>query len=406
MRPLLQLVLLLSIGASAQASEVPISPLWGDLDPGRYEVGFKVLFLFDDTRSFATAGAGSSSYAGRPVRILLWYPARPSDKTAMTFGDVIRLSSGDRRFTSFNETLVDRDLDTAHRQFSPADFGGKFQSLMRVATAAHRDAPNARGRFPLVLHSLGRNNYQQESTVLWEFLASHGYVVANVPQLGSSPERSRLQFELADLETQARDLEYALAALVRAENVDSSKVSLLGHSSGGIAALLVATRNRNVDALVGLDSSTTTGEGAALVRSAGWWPAQSFETPALELYAGGKRGLDLSLLEELQHSEIYSAALGTGTPPTMATHFDFQNWPLFSLVSGEEDPRGRPARSAAYGARIYHAACLLTRMFLDATLREDTEALEALRTGVGLSKDVAEVVEVRYRGATSGSGKP
>ena len=86
----------------------------------------------------------------------------------------------------------------------------------------------------------------------------------------------------------------------------------------------------------------------------------------------------------MNHVERYQVALGAKRPPSICTHFDFQNWPVYSVLSGIDDARGAPARPGATGRDFYIAACRLTKFFLDATLRGDREAMRYIRGDVGL----------------------
>src|SRR5262245_53584199 len=52
-----------------------------------------------------------------------------------------------------------------------------FERLLATTTFAVKDAPPARGRFPVVIHHPGLSGVPDDSSVLCELLASHGYVV-------------------------------------------------------------------------------------------------------------------------------------------------------------------------------------------------------------------------------------
>lgn len=81
------------------------------------------------------------------------------------------------------------DLAFLTRRWDEYSYGGlaedstSFDRLMAVQTAACADAPSGPGRFPLVLYSGGWFNRAPDNTILFEHLASHGFVVASVPQL-------------------------------------------------------------------------------------------------------------------------------------------------------------------------------------------------------------------------------
>jgi pimeloyl-ACP methyl ester carboxylesterase len=231
-----------------------------------------------------------------------------------------------------------------------------------------------------VLHSLGGNDYQLESTVLWEYLAAHGYVVAVLPQLGPSLEDGTLAFSPEDLALQSEDLEFALEVLSEAgvadgplPSLETDRIGVVGHSSGGIAALLLAGRSRRVAAIAGLDPSFTTGEGAALLDRMSFDYA-SVTAALLDLRANANGILDLDPLNAMRHADRYDAAIGGERPPRKATHFDFQNWPLYGVLTGVEDDRGASARPAAQGRAVYLAVCRLTRAFFDVVLRGRRDA--------------------------------
>ena len=76
------------------------------------------------------------------------------------------------------------------------------------------DATASDGSFPLVMYSEGWNSSSQnDNSVLAEFLASHGYVVAAVPQVGTSSMSLTLGINAVDLETQMRDIEFAMGVV-------------------------------------------------------------------------------------------------------------------------------------------------------------------------------------------------
>lgn len=341
-------------------AEDDLAPLWHDLDPGRFAIGFRAEWMRDATRS----GPGESEAPGahgRPLRVFVWYPAVAGTGRPMTFGDYLEPSPPDSSWRVLAAYLHDRDAGTLRRQFSPSS-DSAVALLRRTAVPTRLGARRAEGTFPIVLHSLGRNDYQQESPVLWEYLASHGYVVVVVPQLGVSDGSPGLAFGVADMELQVEDMAFALAALPG--NDDAPPVAVVGHSSGGIAALLLARREPRVRAIVGLDASFATSDGRALLDSLDYaYPAQT--APLLDLYAFGKRDRETAPLDEMVAAERFAVGLGGRKPPHLVTHFDFQDWPLYGVLAGVEDDRGAGARPAAFAADAFLDVCRLTRSFLD-----------------------------------------
>lgn len=180
-------------------------PLWGNLTPGSYGVGYMTQFVVDENRQWGPIP--------RQLPLLIFYPTTQRSPIS-TFRNYLELGEPADASRQIVSLMRERDLDTARRQFSPPD-SGLFERLLDTPVAGARNATLAAGRFPLVLYALGLNDYQQENTVLWEFLTSHGFVVVVVPQLGASAEAFRMRFGAEAMRLQAADL-MLVAARMRA----------------------------------------------------------------------------------------------------------------------------------------------------------------------------------------------
>ncbi|MCZ6507801.1 MAG: hypothetical protein O7A04_07115 [Acidobacteria bacterium] len=370
------------------------SPLWDGLEAGPFAVGFEAELLVDRSRSF-DQGAGTdgsdSPYAARPIRLFVWYPASiGNDDHPMVFGDYLAptLEAGSE-YSPYLDLLTARDLDTAKRQFRPSS-DLLVEKLLSTLTAAFQHAQPVPGRRPLLLHSLGRNDFQQESTVLFEYLASHGFVVATVPQIGRSVGDDRLAFESADLLVQKRDLGFALAHLVGSDpRVDPRRIAFSGHSAGAIAMMLLAAENANVDALIALEGSQATAEGWDLLRANSWDPVAQ-QVPFLDLQATGKPPAEDRVWAGMKHADRLRIVIGGRDDGLWTTHFDFQNWPLYAILTGVEDERGQPYRSMELGRDTYLAVCSLTQRFLGSVWSTSTE-LGALEKPPQVRPDLVDV---------------
>ncbi len=365
------------------------SPLWFDLEPGPHPVGFTTRWVMDRTREYGDAPA-------RPIRMLVWFPAVRGTGSPMRYGDYLEIAPSDDRFRDYGAALAAYDRRTARRQFSPPS-DSLLGMVEPLVVAARRDARPGTGPFPLVIHSLGLGDYQLESTVLWEFLASHGYAVAVVPQMGMAPG-ARLGFDEPRMRTQVLDIAAVRAAMIESPWVDNERLGIVGHSYGGLAALVYADHTPDVDVVVTLDGSAVTERGIALVREANWTFAAA-RAPVLNLFRATAPPRDLSVFDRLSHVERYHVTLGDTAAPRRATHFDFQNWPLFSQLVGVPDPRGESRRPGSVGVAFYLAACRLTRGFLDHALEGDRTVTEAMRRGTAIAGVSQEMIRVRYAAA-------
>lgn len=248
------------------------------LPPGPHAVGFTVIERRDPVRRLADGTA-------RPLLVSLWYPATAAGGPALRYRDYVLVAEpleGYRQFLAGNgltAAAIDAWLDTP--------------------LTARRDAPAARGRFPVVLIATGTGGAVQDEAALGEYLASHGYLAATMP----SPMRlgSRLESE-ADVgpraAEQADDLEHALALVRARPAAHRAAAAIVGYSFGGRAALLLAARRRDIRALVSLEG------GIASAEAKDWLPAQfpraTLRTPILHLY--GEAPPDFALLDSLKRA--------------------------------------------------------------------------------------------------------
>jgi hypothetical protein len=236
-------VLLAAFGTAA--ADRPAPPLWGALKPGSYAVGYRVVYAFDHSRSWQSA----QDKAGRPVRISVWYPAAGNGRP-MRITDYIR-NKAPKPFAAAEADLEQRDTRVT-MEWAPPSAGN---NLMQAELTASRDVQAAKGRFPLLLYSSGINPYTESNLVMAEYLASHGFVVATVASLGESGLHPEQVTDNANLETDARDLEFAWSLLRAEPDVAPDSFGTFGHSLGGVVAVMLAVRNSDIAAVAGLDGS-------------------------------------------------------------------------------------------------------------------------------------------------------
>jgi dienelactone hydrolase len=223
-----------------------------------------------------------------------------------------------------------------------------------------------------VLYSGGWYNRSPDNAVLAESLASHGYVVAALPLFGAGLWTGNLGSSPAALETQARDLEAALAALVQHTWVDRTRVSVMGYSSGGIVALFVGARHALVDAIIGLDPAY--GSDTEKVLSFSLFDPARVRVPVLTLRAGHEtfvRRDRSAVLSAMRYADRYTADVG------QSTHGDFSDDVRLEVALSLARPE-RKLRSTLEGMAAYRVTAQAVRLFLDGVLRNRPDALETL----------------------------
>jgi pimeloyl-ACP methyl ester carboxylesterase len=363
-------------GRSAQS----VSPLWHDLKPGPHRVGVRVMNLID---------ASATQRAPRIVRVAVWYPAEPGTADhPLLVGEYPGLVPDRVPDPALEQWHTARDRDSLSRQFFDAQAAVHQAELFRTPTMAVADAAATRGRFPLVLHSLGRNGGLYQHTILWEYLASHGFVVASVAQFGKDLANPGMDFTFADLSIQRADVERALEALGRLPNVDPARVGVMGHSSGAIVALWTAAAHSNVAAVVGLDGSVNRSEGKDMfIRGLAGRPIAA---PFLNICRWPH---DEYVDYTSRHVRGQLARIGY----TRAVHFDFQNWPAYLALMNSHEPASDKIRTVAEARQVFESTAVFARLFLEAQLTGNTAAGDTVTSNQRVAELSANLATLAVR---------
>lgn len=291
MRPIhLAILAVAELLAGTAVPQPRAAPLWGQLAAGPHETGFHRIWTKDATRIWPRSAALDSleGSVARPIRVDVWFPATCASPQRMTLSGYVfpEPPSPDYEDLVF---LTSRWDEYSYLGLAERD-STAFDLLMRTKTAVCSSAVVAPGRFPLVLYSAGWFNRAPDNTILAEFLASHGFVVASVPQLNPGLWTYNFQSDARSVENQVRDLEVALGVLIKEPYVDRRHIAAMGYSTGGDVALLLQGRSALVDGVVGLDASFTLGPDNDVEGSPYFTPAHHNE-PILAVRRSPEEGV-------------------------------------------------------------------------------------------------------------------
>ena len=312
----------------------------------------------------------------------------------MTVGDYAQLSA--------TETHFDRPVLLPEMQ---EWFVGARDSLA-TSLKAQRDAPLVRSRFPVVIYAPGAGGPSWENADLCEYLASYGYVVIASPNRGAVTRA--MAFDVAGLNTQARDISFLVSYAQTLANTDMASVAVVGHSWGGLANVFAAARDQRIDALVGLDGSLR--YFPALVKQAGDVHPDELTIPLLALlqadyslenedrYNSAEQLNGPNVLNSWTHGDLITAhMLGL-------THVNFTSkWQrnLFAWTDYPQFDAGDYGRED--GIVAYAWVARYTRAFLDGYLKHDSTSVAFLKKTPAENGVPLHVMTVSYR---AGEGTP
>lgn len=183
--------------------------------PGPCPVGVRTLDLVNPDQIDVVRSARDLRRYDRPLRVELWYPARPDTGALQPYHSLLR--DGLR----------------------PVHLHG----------AARRDAV-AEGRYPLVILSHGYPGNRHLMAHFGEKLASHGYVVASIDHADSTyADKAALASTLVN---RPLDTEFVRASL--GEVAEIGTAAIIGYSMGGYGALVSAGAGVN-PAVLGMEGA-------------------------------------------------------------------------------------------------------------------------------------------------------
>jgi dienelactone hydrolase len=377
---------LVVVGALATTPAGAQEPLlWGGLKPGPCAVGYRSLFQFDHSRQYdpdyAPDPAAPPAHKPRPILLCVWYPAQKSGTKPLEYRRYLELPPGDAQLAPFLRRLEhnihvvvsEETVGHAPANRTPAE-SAAFERFLATRTIAVKDAPPAEGRFPVVIHHPGLGGVSDDNSVLFELLASHGYVVLSsaypTPDADSVRIGSDLHCSFRDMEflaRYARDLPYA----------DADRLGAMGHSWGAIAVLhWAALPESSLRAFVTLDS----GFEYVSVEDCGAEPLVyhmrtnkgNIRAAALRV-ASAERKANFDLLEpHLKYAPRYEATVASLTHNDYLTHGAIR-----PALMPEKWPDAKKARRTSYDRICQHIL-----HFFDATLKQQVSARESLQRSV------------------------
>jgi pimeloyl-ACP methyl ester carboxylesterase len=438
-------------------TNAPAYPLWGKLEPGPYAVGYDAYFTYDYSRvynpvlltDYHSPQTGLTFHNDtpppkrhRPILVNIWYPAVPdSESQFMRHGEYLALETirvedtngvednggggtadvlsaveepcsanvadantgrKDDTLQNFIQELIafQRDVISQEVMNKPLnelsdEENAIFSQFLDTKTAAIRQAAPTAGRFPVIINHQGLGGAFEDNTVLFEFLASHGYVIANSAYQSENAAYLNIDW---DLNRSVKDMEFLLNVLRGHPCADMNKVGVMGQSYGGQAAMAWrAETNSVVDAVVSLDSTleyAPVGEPGFGQLTEKLQQVRNMTAPML-LFASKKGQPNFSHYSGLRYAKRYYATVDYLQHNDYISHgaigSDFQVASLEQPAECEQPAQPALDEASEEAAQLserkevrksYAIVCLHTLCFLNAYLKKDKGALQFLQAKI------------------------
>ncbi len=354
------LLFIIAIGINHTQAQIDILK---DSALGNYSVSFKHETIIDYSRSFGNLH--------RPVELFIWYPSNEKKKTPFNYTEYIALNKKIRNSKDIDSVLL-QVIDRSGLSENKEELLKKFKFLK---TSAHKNTTIVNGSFPLILFAPGGTTPGYLHSVLCEYLASYGYVVAALPALGND-ESSRWPFNQTGLNLQLDDMAFAINNLkLIIPQVDIDKICLTSWSVGGVSQAIYAMKNSNIDMFVSLDSGIGRTYGIEMLKASPYFDYKKLNIPYLHYTGTQPEQYVVERSSELYDSIPSVKKYSLIIEPFAHQHFTTQNGLINDLISETSNNEL---------SKAYLNMCYTTRVFVDAFLKEDpdskTEWLDLIKT--------------------------
>ena len=216
--------------------------------------------------------------------------------------------------------------------------------------------PTGSGPFPAVLFNHGGNRTESEKAqALGPVFAKHGYVFLYLFRrgYGLSADQGEFMRDILDREAKAHgeearkrlqlrlvttdhldDVLAGLAFLKHVASVDTRRIVVGGHSTGGQLTLLALERDKSVRAAVAFSPAAQTWQGSPELQDRLLAAARNIETPIFlthpandfSIVPGQKLSAELTRLKRPHELKIYPAVGDTPTAGHQAVYTDIATW--------------------------------------------------------------------------------
>lgn len=341
-----------------------------NLKHGKHKVGFRHYTLIDSTRNYRIKREFNNRFIYRPIPVSIWYPTKTdgSDADQLTVLHYLEVLKEEEEYKNLpNYFLLDW---FPYLWNTPENQAHLLEKVHAISNPVFLE-----GKFPVLVYASSYQASSIENFALFEFLASHGFVVMSSPSRGTAT-RWLEGGTTKDMETQSRDVEILLKEIHRYGNIDADRIALGGFSFGGLSNAVTVMKNKRIKALVSLDG--TERYNYTVLQKSPYFDIDAFDIPYIHFAQKdipeevltsdsipAKLNYEFPLYDSLRYSNVYRYKFHD------LSHSYFSS---FGVLFANRDKR--QDKSDAEIMRSYRLLSEHTLQFLNATLNQDKNAIQ------------------------------
>lgn len=331
-----------------------------NFEPGEYGVGFRSESITDYARSY------EDTY--RSVQLFIWYPTKERSQKRLQYKQYFGINDlkGKQLKSNLSNERIDALIQQEVKKLNETNKLSVKQSKYKMLrTIAQPEARVFEGNFPLLLFAPGGNTSNQLHSVICEYLASHGYIVASFASLGNE-DSSRWPFNQIGLNIHIDDMALIINHLKRTmSQVNIDKTGLIAWSVGGVSQGIYGMKNSNVDLLISLDSGLGRVYGVDMLKASPYFDYSKFNIPYLHI-----TGNQPEMYKVDRSSEFYDSIPSVNKYSLVIAPFAHQHFAaqLGIIPAIASEPEDRTIIDA------YVSMCRLALVFSNMFLKEESSA--------------------------------
>lgn len=331
-----------------------------NIEPGEYGVGFRNEKITDYSRSYEDAY--------RSIQLFVWYPTKERSQKTLQYEQYFGINDPKGKLLESDPSneRIDALIQQEVKKLTEINKLPVKQSKYKMLkTIAQPEAPVLEGDFPLLLFAPGGNTSNQLHSVICEYLASHGYIVASFPSLGNE-DSLRWPFNQIGLNIHIDDMAMVTNHLKRTmSQVNIDKTGLIAWSVGGVSQGIYCMKNSNVDLLISLDSGLGRVYGVEMLKESPYFDYSKFNIPYLHMTGNQPETYKVD-----RSSEFYDSIPSVNKHSLLIEPFSHQHFAaqLGIIPAMASEPENRIIVDA------YLSVCRLALVFSNIYLKEETNA--------------------------------